>query len=71
MRVNGILQDTFTTYIRNTDPASNAGIPALSLPGGKDRSGLPIGMEIQGPEGQDERVLAIGAAIEAALQGTL
>ena len=71
VRVNGILQDTFTTYIRNTDPASNAGIPALSLPGGKDRSGLPIGMEIQGPEGQDERVLAIGAAIEAALQGTL
>jgi Asp-tRNA(Asn)/Glu-tRNA(Gln) amidotransferase A subunit family amidase len=71
VRVNGILQDTFTTYIRNTDPASNAGIPALSLPGGKDRSGLPIGMEIQGPEGQDERLLAIGTAIEAALQGTL
>ena len=68
--VNGILQDTFATYIRNTDPASNAGIPALSLPGGKDRSGLPVGMEIQGPEGQDERLLAIGKAIEAALQGT-
>jgi Asp-tRNA(Asn)/Glu-tRNA(Gln) amidotransferase A subunit family amidase len=70
VRVNGILQDTFTTYIRNTDPASNAGIPALSLPGGKDRSGLPIGMEIQGPEGKDERVLAIGKAIEETLHGT-
>lgn len=70
VRVNGILQDTFTTYIRNTDPASNAGIPALSLPGGKDRSGFPIGMELQGPEGQDEPLLAIGKAIEAALHGT-
>ena len=58
------------TVDRNTDPASNAGIPALSLPGGKNRSGLPIGMEIQGPEGSDARLLAIGKAIEEALHGT-
>jgi len=70
VRVDGMLQDTFATYIRNTDPASNAGIPALSLPGGKDRWGLPIGMEIQGPEGNDERLLAIGTAIEQTLHGT-
>jgi Asp-tRNA(Asn)/Glu-tRNA(Gln) amidotransferase A subunit family amidase len=70
VRVNGALQDTFATHIRNTDPASNAGVPALSLPGGKDRSGLPIGMEIQGPEGSDVRLLAIGKAIEEALHGT-
>ena len=70
VRVNGALQDTFATHIRNTDPASNAGVPALSLPGGKDRSGLPIGMEIQGPEGSDARLLAIGKAIEEALHGT-
>ena len=69
VRVDGILQDTFATHIRNTDPASTAGIPALSLPGGKDRQGLPIGMEIQGPEGSDERLLAIGKAIEATLAG--
>lgn len=69
VRVGGILQDTFATYIRNTDPASTAGIPALSLPGGKDSQGLPIGMEIQGPEGSDERLLAIGRAIEATLGG--
>jgi Asp-tRNA(Asn)/Glu-tRNA(Gln) amidotransferase A subunit family amidase len=69
VQVSGVLQDTFATYIRNTDPASNAGIPALSLPGGRDRSGLPIGMEIQGPEGSDERVFAIGMAIEQSLQG--
>ena len=70
VRVNGALQDTFATHIRNTDPASNAGVPALSLPGGKDRSGLPIGMEIQGPEGSDAWLLAIGKAIEEALHGT-
>ena len=70
VKVDGILQDTFATYIRNADPASNAGIPALSLPGGKDRQGLPIGMEIQGPEGSDERLLAIAKAIEETLRGT-
>ena len=69
VQVSGVLQDTFATYIRNTDPASNAGIPALSLPGGRDRSGFPIGMEIQGPEGSDERLFAIGMAIEQSLQG--
>ena len=69
VRVGGLLRDTFATHIRNTDPASNAGIPALSVPGGKDRSGLPIGMEIQGPEGSDERLLAIGKAVEEKLRG--
>jgi len=58
---------TFATYIRNTDPASNAGIPALSLPAGTTAQGLPVGMEIDGPEGSDERLLAIGAAIERLL----
>jgi indoleacetamide hydrolase len=70
VRVDGILQDTFATYVRNTDPASTAGIPALSLPGGKDRRALPIGMEVQGPEGSDDRLLAIATAIEQTLRGT-
>lgn len=70
VRLDGILQDSFATYIRNTDPASNAGIPALSLPGGLGQGGLPVGMEIQGPEGSDDRLLAIGKAIESALRGT-
>jgi len=59
--------DTFTTYIRNTDPGSNAGIPGLSLPAGMTAGGLPIGLELDGPLGSDRRLLGIGLSIEALL----
>ncbi len=58
---------TFPTFIRNTDPGSNAGIPGLSLPTGLTSTGLPIGMELDGPVGSDLRLLAVGAAVEEAV----
>ena len=58
---------TFPTYIRNTDPGSNAGIPGISVPAGTSSDGLPIGIELDGPAGSDRRLLAIAAAVEAAL----
>ena len=58
---------TFATFIRNTDPASNAGIPSISLPAGLSTHGLPLGIELDGPAGSDRRLLAIAAAIEAVL----
>jgi mandelamide amidase len=58
---------TFPTYIRNTDPGSNAGIPGISLPAGVSPEGLPVGIELDGPAGSDRRLLAIAAAVEAAL----
>ena len=61
----GAAGDAFTTLIRNTDPASNAGIPGLSLPAGMTPAGLPVGMEIDGPLGSDSRLLAIGLSLEA------
>lgn len=66
----GAAGDAFTTLIRNTDPASNAGIPGLSLPAGMTAAGLPVGMEIDGPLGSDSRLLAIGLSLEG-LFGTL
>ncbi|ARQ01296.1 indoleacetamide hydrolase [Pseudorhodoplanes sinuspersici] len=57
----------FATMIRNTDPGSNAGIPGLSLFGGMTRGGLPVGLEIDGPLGSDQMLLALGLAIEAVL----
>ncbi len=71
--LNGVEVPTFATYIRNTDPASNAGIPGISLPAGPHppRDGaaarLPVGIELDGPEGTDRRLLAIAAAVESAL----
>ena len=63
--VRGELHDTFRTYIRNVDPASNAGIPALSLPAGTTRDGLAVGAEIECLAGEDRRLLGIALGIEA------
>lgn len=71
--LNGAAVPTFATYIRNTDPGSNAGIPGISLPAGfslRAETGskhLPIGIELDGPAGADRRLLAIAAAIEGVL----
>ena len=67
VELNGEMVPTFPTYIRNTDPASNAGIPGLTIPAGVAENGMPIGIEIDGPENSDQRLLAIGAAIEELL----
>jgi indoleacetamide hydrolase len=67
VELNGNQVPTFLTYIRNTDPGSNAGIPGLSLPVGLTKSGLPVGLELDGPLGSDQRLLALGMAIEAEL----
>ncbi|HMR71520.1 MAG TPA: amidase family protein, partial [Rubrivivax sp.] len=58
----------FVRTIRNTDPGSNAGVPGLTLPAGLGAStGLPVGLEVDGPEGSDRRLVSIGMAIEAVL----
>lgn len=59
--------DTFARFVRNTDPGSNAGIPGLSLPAGLTAGGLPVGLELDGPLGSDERLIAIGMAFERVL----
>jgi indoleacetamide hydrolase len=56
---------TFMTFIQNTDPGSNAGLPGIQLPIGQGASSkLPIGMELDGPAGSDRTLLAIGMALE-------
>jgi mandelamide amidase len=62
---------TFLLFIRNTDPGSNAGIPGLTVPAGLGPStGLPVGLSLDGPRSSDERLLAIGMAIEKVLGPT-
>jgi mandelamide amidase len=64
VELNGEQVPTFPTYIRNVGPGSNAAIPGISLPASLSADGLPIGMELDGPAGSDDRLLAIAAAIE-------
>ena len=62
--LNGTQVPTFPTFIQNTDPGSNAGIPGLSVPIGRTPDGLPIGLALDGPAGSDRRLLGIGLALE-------
>ncbi|PHR57033.1 MAG: indole acetimide hydrolase [Robiginitomaculum sp.] len=61
---NGKQVPTFTTYIQNTDPGSNAGLPGISLPIGLTHSGLPVGLELDSLPDTDEKLLGIALAIE-------
>jgi len=63
--------ETFLRFIRNTDPGSNAGIPGLTIPAGLGpTTRLPVGLSLDGLRDSDERLLAIGMAIEKVLGRT-
>ncbi|MDQ2782586.1 MAG: Asp-tRNA(Asn)/Glu-tRNA(Gln) amidotransferase subunit GatA [Actinomycetota bacterium] len=62
--------DPLAMYLNDvaTIPANLAGIPGMSLPSGlADEDGLPTGIQILAPATQDDRLYAVGAALEAAL----
>ncbi len=52
------LNDVFTV------PSSLAGLPAMSVPGGVDKDGLPLGLQIIGRPLDEQGVLNAGLAIE-------
>jgi indoleacetamide hydrolase len=62
--MNGETVPTFPTFARNTGPGSVAGLPGLALPIGLTRSGLPVGVELDGLAGSDGDLLAAGLALE-------
>jgi Asp-tRNA(Asn)/Glu-tRNA(Gln) amidotransferase A subunit family amidase len=57
----------FTVVGRNIAPGSTAGLPGLVLPAGLTTTGLPVGIEFDGPAGSDRALLAIGLSLERAL----
>ena len=56
------------SLIRNTLPFNVFGIPAISVPCGFTRAGLPIGMQIIGPRLGETAVLALAHAYEQATE---
>jgi indoleacetamide hydrolase len=52
---------------RNIAIGSCAALPGLVLPAGLTRGGLPVGIEFDGPSGNDRQLLALGLALEKAL----
>ena len=58
-------EDVTSSYVRTTAPFNLSGQPALTVPCGFDRDGLPIGLQIAGRPFDEVTVLRIGAAYEA------
>ncbi len=56
------LNDVFTV------PASLAGLPAMSVPAGLDKQGLPLGLHIIGKPWDEETVLKVSGVIEDSAQ---
>lgn len=52
-----------------TVPANHAGVPGISIPAGFDAAGLPIGVQLLGPDFSEARLLQIGRAYELATEG--
>jgi Asp-tRNA(Asn)/Glu-tRNA(Gln) amidotransferase A subunit family amidase len=52
--------------LRNTRPLNVWGLPAISVPCGFTKAGLPIGMQIAGPSGRDDLVLQVAYLYEQA-----
>jgi aspartyl-tRNA(Asn)/glutamyl-tRNA(Gln) amidotransferase subunit A len=52
--------------LRNTRPFNVWGLPAISVPCGFTKSGLPIGLQIAGPHWREDLVLRLGHAYNAA-----
>lgn len=50
-------------------PANHAGIPGISIPGGLDAEGLPIGIQFLGPDYREETLLRLARAYEHATAG--
>ena len=62
-----MVSDPLAMYLNDVFavPASLAGLPAMSVPAGLDRHGLPLGLQLIGRPFDEQGVLDAGLAIEA------
>ena len=51
-------------FVRLTMPADIAGVPALSVPAGHDRAGLPIGLQLVARPSGEQTLVRVGTAYE-------
>jgi len=66
VRVGGREEDVRLAATRLSRGMDALGLPALAMPCGLNREGLPLGMQIVGPAFEEARVLRVGAALEDA-----
>ena len=59
----------YATHLNWISLASALHLPAVAMPAGQTPDGLPVGIQIIGPQGSDARLLDIAEAIEGLLGG--
>jgi aspartyl-tRNA(Asn)/glutamyl-tRNA(Gln) amidotransferase subunit A len=64
----GSFQDPLEMYLQDifTVPANLAGLPAISIPSGFDKRGMPLGVQLMGPQMCDVSVMKFAYAFEQA-----
>ena len=67
--IDGKPTRTYFHWLAMAYAVTVVGHPAISLPVGLDRNGMPFGLQIVGPRGGDALVLSVAAALEAMLAG--
>jgi amidase len=63
--INGKSMETYLDWMRSAYLITVTGCPAISVPAGTTRDGLPVGVQIVAPHGADRRLLEVAAAFEA------
>ena len=67
--IDGKPTRTYFHWLAMAYAVTVVGHPAISLPLGLDRNGMPFGLQIVGPRGGDALVLRVAAALESLLAG--
>ena len=67
---HGAIHDPLEMYLQDifTVPANLAGLPGISVPSGYDSRGMPLGLQILGPQMCDVSIMQIAHAYERATQ---
>ncbi|MEM2132025.1 MAG: amidase [Candidatus Caldarchaeum sp.] len=66
VEIEGRLISVREASLKNTEPFNLYGAPAISIPAGNTPQGLPIGVQLVGPRGEDMKLLRIALAVEKA-----
>jgi amidase len=67
--IDGAATKSYYHWLALAYASTLAGHPSISIPMGRDETGLPFGLQIVGRRNDDLGVLAVAAEIEAALAG--
>jgi amidase len=65
--INGVPQETYIDWLRSCSRITVTAHPAVSVPAGLSADGRPVGLQLVGRYGTDDRLLAIAAAAGQAM----